>query len=63
MATLNNMAAAHGELGEYEEALRLQKKVVELRKKVQGESHPAVHIAENGVAYFSGKLEESKEAN
>jgi hypothetical protein len=41
---MNNLAATYGELGRYQDALLLQEKTLEFRRRVLPENHPDIGV-------------------
>merc|ERR1711998_412085 len=56
--SMNNLAGTHGKLGQHEEALAMQKDVLEMRKRIYGSDtdHPEVAILMNNLATTCGYL-------
>ncbi len=60
---MNNLALTYKELGQLEEAERLQTKTLKLRREVLGEHHPDTLISMNNLALTYkelGRLEEAE---
>ena len=50
LMAMNNLANTYSDLGRYQEALSLQEKVYDFRRRIQGEEHPDTLIAMNNLA-------------
>ena len=60
--SLNNLASAYGNLGEYEKALEINEKNYENRRRISGDEHPDTLISLNNLAYYYYILKEYEKA-
>ena len=60
--SLENLAAYQGQLGNYEEALQLQKRALNIEKKSYGTNHPIYAQSLGNLAIYQGQLGNYEEA-
>lgn len=61
-ATMNNLAALNDSVGNYEEALSLYKRALDISEKNLGHEHPHIATTLNNLAKLHGKMDNCEEA-